>query len=232
MRPEEQPVIRSLPLFQQMTEDNFDRLMRGAYVQSFPPQVELITEGDPCDFLHIVVDGEVELVAAWCGRETTMGIVRPVSTFILAAAVKDAVCLMSARTLEKTRLVLLPAIDVREVFEIDNGFARAVVTELAVAYRGVIRNTKNLKLRSSLERLANYLLSQRNLVNGAKSFELVMEKRRLASLLGMTPENLSRAIKALRPYGVNVDGNCVEIVDSSDLEKLAKPTHLIDANGL
>ena len=44
----------------------------------------------------------------------------------------------------------------------------------------------------------------------------------------MTPENLSRAIKALQPYGVEIDGARVRITDLADLEGLAKPSPLID----
>jgi CRP/FNR family transcriptional activator FtrB len=47
-------------------------------------------------------------------------------------------------------------------------------------------------------------------------------------MLGMTPENLSRAFKSLQSYGVNVTGNRVAISDQKDLEKFAKPSPLID----
>jgi len=222
------PEIRSLPLFRDMEDGNFDTLMRGAYVQNFPPQIELISEGEPSDFLHVVIEGAVEMFAAWNGRDTMMAIVKPLGTFILAATLKDAPYLMSARTLEKSRLVLLPSEDVRGVFERDNEFARAVVTELAQCYRAVIKDTKNLKLRTSIERLANYLVRKQIGTGGARSFELDIEKRRLASYLGMTPENLSRAIKALQPYGVTIEGAAVTIADPRDLLGLAKPTPLID----
>ena len=222
------PEIRALPLFHDMEDAHFESLLRGAYVQNFPPQIELITEGERSDFLHIVVEGSVELFASWNGRETTMAIVRPVASFILAATIRDAPYLMSARTLEKTRVVLLPSADVRAVFDADNAFARSVVTELAGCYRGVVKNSKNLKLRTSIERLANYLLRQHIRANQAPSFELLMEKRRLASYLMMTPENLSRSIKALQPYGVIIDGAQVSITQPDDLRALAKPTPLID----
>ena len=220
--------IQGLDLFKGIEPEQFQALMRGAYVQTFPPQIELISEGDRSDFLHIVVEGSVELFAKWNGRETVMSTVYPVSTFILAATIRDAPYLMSARTLEKSRVVLLPSQDVRAVFDADAAFARAVVEELAKCYRAVVKNTKNLKLRSSLERLANYLLRQQIRAGGADEFELVIEKRRLASYLGMTPENLSRAIKALQPYGVIIDGACVSITNRSDLEGFAKPSELID----
>jgi len=222
------PEIQSLPLFRDMEDENFETLVRGAYVQNFPPQIELISEGEPSDFLHFLIEGSVELFAAWNGRDTTMATVRPLGTFILAATIKDAPNLMSARTLEKSRLVLIPSEDVRDVFAKDNVFARAIVAELADCYRAVIKNSKNLKLRTSIERLANYLARKQAGAAGATSFQLDIEKRRLASYLAMTPENLSRAIKALQPYGVVIDGTQVTITNQKDFIGLAKPTPLID----
>lgn len=222
------PDVKGLALFEGMDEEHFQSLMRGSYVQNFPPQIELITEGDPSDFLHIVLSGSVELFASWNNRETSLAAVRPISTFILAASIKDAPYLMSARTLEKSRIALLPSQDVREVFDQDPHFARAIVTELAQCYRSVIKNSKDLKLRTSLERLANYILRQQKRVGGAQEFELWTEKRRMASLLGMTPENLSRAFKSLQAYGVEVDGSRITIHDQADLEAFAKPSRFID----
>lgn len=222
------PEIRKLHLFGEMEESNFQSLMRGSYVQNFPPGIELVTEGEPSDFLHIVLSGSVELFSSWNGRETSMATVRPVTTFILAATIKDAPYLMSARTLEKSRVVLIPSQDVRAVFDEDSRFARAIVSELAQCYRTVVKSQKDLKLRTSLERLANYLLRQQKRLDGVQEFNLKLEKRRLASFLGMTPENLSRAFKALQPYGVSVTGNRITIGDQEDLEKFAKPSPLID----
>jgi CRP/FNR family transcriptional activator FtrB len=191
--------------------------------------IDCITEGDSSDFLHVRGSGSVELFANWNDRETTMAVLRPTSTFILAATIRQARYLMSARTLEKSRIVLVPSEDVSAVFDLDPDFARAVVTELAQCYRANVMATKNLKLRSSLERLANHLLTARELASGGTSFDLGLEKRRLASSLGMTPENLSRAFRQLKPYGVSVEGSRVTIADPSDLEGLAKPSDLIDA---
>ncbi|MBO6604375.1 MAG: helix-turn-helix domain-containing protein [Roseicyclus sp.] len=222
------PEVRSLHLFSEMEDDNFRTLMRGSYVQNFPPQIDLIHEGESSDFLHIVLSGSVDLYAQWNNRETSIATVRPISTFILAATIRDAPYLMSARTLEKSGVALIPSQDVRDIFDIDAVFARAIVRELSQCYRGMVKSHKDMKLRTSLERLANYLLRQQTRAGGETTFELPTEKRRLASFLGMTPENLSRAFKGLRPYSVAVDGNRVTIADADDLKTLAKPSPLID----
>ncbi|MFZ5708701.1 MAG: cyclic nucleotide-binding domain-containing protein [Pseudomonadota bacterium] len=222
------PEVRALSLFAEMAEAHFQSLMRGAYVQNFPPQIELLREGEPSDFLHVVLSGTVDLFSNWSGRETSLATVRPISTFILAATIRDAPYLMSARTLQKSRIVLIPSQDVRAIFDVDGNFARAIVRELAQCYRAVVKSQKDLKLRTSLERLANYLLRQQKRAGGGAVFELEFEKRRVASVLGMAPENLSRAFKGLQPYGITVQGTRILITDQADLERFARPNPLID----
>ena len=228
MRPGDLERVRELPLFAPMQAGHFDQLAQASYLQRFPASVELLREGDPADFLYVVVDGSVELYANGNGRETTMMIVRPVSTFILAAVLRDAVYLMSARTIEASRLLMIPGETIRTMIATDATFAAAMIDELARAFRRVIKLAKNQKLRTGVERLANYLL--RLHAEAGEPIELILpiEKRMLAALLGMTPENLSRAFVTLRPYGVRVDGPKVRLDKVDDLRTLAKPTALID----
>lgn len=228
MRSTDLPQVRALPLFVSMTDENFESLMQAAYLQTFPAQLDLISEGEPADFLYVVLEGRVELYGRTGGRESTMGMVTPVGTFILAAVIKDAVYLMSARTSLRSKILLIPSENVRDAFARDDGFARAIVVELANCYRGVVKEHKDLKLRTAVERLANRLLRFDREQGATGTLELPFDKRTLASLLGMTPENLSRAFNTLRPYGVEVDGGTVRMIDRKALESLAKPNFLID----
>ncbi|GHC52123.1 helix-turn-helix domain-containing protein [Neogemmobacter tilapiae] len=228
MHAKDLPEIRHLPLFRDMRQASFDTLMDKAYAQSFPMGLELIRQGDPADFLHVVMEGSVELYAHWAGHESTMAVVHPVGTFILAACVRDQPYLMSARTLERSRIILIPASDLRVTFRQDPDFAVSVVTELAGCYRAVIRHTKGLKLRNSRERIAAWFWRQAAQRGNLASFVLPVEKRFLASYLGMTPENLSRSLKSLEADGVKVDGSRVIITDRARLEALVQPDPLID----
>lgn len=229
MREGDHRLVRDLDLFKGMAEKSFEELMQASFLQRFPAGVQLITEGDSSDFLHVVIEGRVELFGQWKGRQTAITFVEPVSTFILAAALKDSIYLMSARTLQPSRVLMIPSPNIRSVFDRDHVFARAVVRELATGYRGLVRTLKNQKLRTGTERLANWLLREHRRSGKPASLALPIEKRVLASLLGMSPENLSRALAALSSYGLTSDGPTINIERPDALERFAEPDRLIDS---
>ena len=135
---------------------------------------------------------------------------------------------MSARTLEPSSILMIPSQNIRSAMAGDAAFSVAMVDELAACFREVVKAQKNVKLRSGVERLANYLLQLSLLQERKKGIELPIEKKTLASLLGMSPENLSRAFASLKPYGVAVNGGSVSLNDIASLESLAKPSRFID----
>lgn len=228
MRDEDKPEIRQLPLFREMMSQTFDSLMQVSYAQNFPAQLDLFRQGEAADFLHIIIEGAVELHADWQGHETVMGVVRPVSAFILAACIRDEPYLMSARTLERSRIVLLPRVDLRAAMRRDPDLAMAAMSELANSYRVMVRHAKNLKLRNARERLAAWILRQSEQAGRVPSFTLPVEKRHLASYLGITPESLSRTIRILRDDGVMIDGMRVIITNESRLRDLARLDPMLD----
>ncbi len=220
--------IRRLPLFRNMTTAHFEEITQGVSEIHAPENTILIEQGSAADHLYIVVEGVIEMFAGWDGRECTMGVVRPVESFILAACIRNAPFLMSARSLQPSRILLLPAPDLRAIFRRDPEFAVSVIEELASDFRRVIRHAKGLKLRDTRQRIAAYLLDQSRLAQNADEYQLQVEKRHLASFLGMTPENLSRGLRTLSEVGVRVRGNTVHILDRANLVAFVKPDILMD----
>ena len=95
-------------------------------------------------------------------------------------------------------------------------------------YRSLVKDLKNQRLRSGLERLANWILAHNEKIGCPGRFKLPMEKRALANLLGMRAEHLSRSLAELADLGVRVEGTEVTIVDFGALTEFAKPDPLID----
>ncbi len=198
LRAEDVQTVRSLPLFSDISESQFAALMGAAFLQRFPAQTQLIHEGDQADFLHVIVEGMVEMFSTSDGEETTIGFLEPVSTFILAAVLVDKVYLQSARTLEPSRILMIPAPAIREVFARDPAIAGSVVRELAERYREVVRQLKSQKMRSGVEATRRSGFSQRGIRRGETiEVRIPFEKVKLASFLGMTRESLSRSLASL-----------------------------------
>lgn len=228
MRAEDLEAVRGLRVLAGVEPRRVDLMLKGALLQRFPAHVDLVREGDKPDFLHVMVEGRVELFSLYRDRETTIAVIGPGHSFITAAVMLDRPYLKSARTLTTSRILLIPAGAVRQCFSEDPAFARAIATDLAVAYRDLVKEVKNQKLRSGLERLANWLLSYHETLGRPERFDLPFEKKVLASRLGMVPEVLSRSFASLAAYHVVVDGPSIEIRDFKALHALAKPTPTID----
>lgn len=221
-------IVRALPLFSSMSENNFNKLISAAALQDFQQHVELINEGSLPHFLHIVIQGSVEMFCTHDGHETTIDILRPMAAFVLAAVIRNDIYLSSARALTFTQTISMPAPSVRDAFNNDFSFARAIATELAERYSGTVRSLKNEKLRTCAKRLANWILQADAVQGNQRVIVLTFGKRTLAASLGMTPENLSRSLARLSKYGVKISGRDIVIEDSFALERFAKPSTLID----
>lgn len=228
LRPHELDQLKSLPLFAEMAPDSLERLLDAALVQQFPAGVALIHEAAQADFLHVLLEGLVEIFAERDGVETGISFIKPVSTFILAAVVSDKPYLNSARTLAASRVLLIPAPHVRTLLDRDAAFARIVVTELAVAYRASVKKLKGLMTRSSTERLANWILSEINADSAHANVVIPFDRGTLAAHLGTTRENLSRNFASLADHGLRVRGRELVIDDMARLRSLARPYRLID----
>ena len=220
--------LREIKLFSTMSEDHFSMLVQNATLMHYPANTQLVWEGDPANFLHVLIDGTVEMFGNSQDRQATMFLLRSHSTFNVSAALEKSVYLLSARTLSESRVLMIRGKDLRKVMEVDTAFAYAMVGDLTERYRAVIQSFKDLRLRSGVERLANYLLRAHEQNRDTNFIELTEDKRKLAALLGITPEYLSRAFTKLKKYGVEVQGSKIILKNLDALDHFAKPNPLID----
>ncbi len=228
MRAHELSQLKNLPLFSEMRAESLESLLDAALLQQFPTGVILIHEGEPADFLHVLVDGLVEIFTEQSGGEWGISLINPVSTFILAAVVCDQPYLNSARTLTDSRVLLIPASRVRAVFDQDVAFARIVARELALAYRSSVKKLKGYMARSSVERLANWILTEAHRDTGQGNIVIPFDRGTLASHIGTTRENLSRSLALLTEHGVRIRGREIVIDSKEQLEAFARPQRFID----
>ncbi len=228
MRHDDIETVSRLPIFSDMSRADLDPLLQAAFLQRFPTGVLLAQQGMRADFLHGVVVGSVEIFASYGEAEGTVGIQRAGSVLLLGSVIDDQPLINSARTLDSSQILMVPAEPVRQLLRAHPGFALAIARELAREHRVALKELQSQKLRTSLERLANWILQMRRERGGSSGFVLPFQKRTLASLIGTSPENLSRNFQALADNGAQVRGNRLMITDIEKILSLARPAPELD----
>ncbi|MFN0044606.1 MAG: cyclic nucleotide-binding domain-containing protein [Alphaproteobacteria bacterium] len=217
VRPTDLEALKRSALFRGSPEA--ERLARAAFVQTLPRGAVLFEQGTDAEFLHVILGGRVGLFAQNPGHEPTVVEVFGAGEAVLApAALLKRPYLLDGRVTVEARIVLIPADEFRRAVSRDHKLAIAVGETLARHWRGLVIQIKDLKLRNSTQRLASHLLGMADMRAGAAVVRLGEERRLLAARLGMTPETLSRAFAALKPFGVQTRGRVVHIENITKLK--------------
>lgn len=205
-----------------MTTREFNQLVDGATSAELRAGKILFSEGIRPTYLHVLMEGTVELFIRRGRREMCVALVEKDTPFVLAAVVKDAPYLMSARTVTDARLLCISASGFRDSMRRDPRLAQATAYAMSDAYRTIIRQLRSHRLSSAQMRLAHYLVGLHQKEPESTTVSLEISKRRLASLVGLKPESLSRLFASLSKHGVHVDGEHITVTDFQLLEDLAK----------
>lgn len=223
MTPQELPLLRSL------SASRRDELLRHALQHSVAPGTVLFEQGEVPNFQLVVMSGSAQLFGRSTeGREVLIEAVRAPDLVIPAAVISDAPYLMQARVPEPSRFLLIHAATFRDAVAADPLLAQAVIAGLAQQFRRMVRQIKNLKLRSSTQRVGCYILALSARQGTPDRAILPYEKSLIASELGITRESFSRALSSLESSGIKVEGQTIMIIDASRLAAECSPDPLID----
>ena len=220
---------QDLPLFRDLSPEVREALLDNAVLHSVAPGTILFEQGELPKFQHIVLAGSVHLFGRSSeGREVLIETVAAPDLVIPAAVVTGLPYLMQARVPEPSRLLMIHAGVFRATVAGNAVLAQAVIGGLAGQFRRMVRQIKNLKLRSATERVGCYLLSLSRRQGTPDRVLLPYGKSLIASELGMTRESFSRALSALRDAGIEVHDETIAILDPARLAAQCRPDPLID----
>jgi CRP/FNR family transcriptional regulator, transcriptional activator FtrB len=213
-------LIRSIPLFHSISDQSCSDLAAASTLRQFAARTILFNEGASAEKLYIVVRGSAELFSEQDERYCTLAVVPAVKPLALYAVLSERSPL-SARILEPSELVAVPIKLVVDLFGKDPAFAAAVMQELASECHELVEDSKSHRLRSTIERVAHWMLRADRKSGDTGHIVIPFDKRVLASYLGMAPEHLSRSFHALTSAGVAVHGRSVTLSDRAALSEAA-----------
>jgi CRP/FNR family transcriptional activator FtrB len=215
--------LRALPLFRSFSDALLASLNELSDFARFGPGELLFNEGDRTGTLNILLSGYVALSRSEpAGGESSMDVIAPVRAIGIATALLDLPAPNAARTVTSARVIVIPAAELQSAITAEPGLGLPFLDYALKELSEMAEEVCQLKLRSSAQRLAEYLLE---LIDDPEQtparFVLPYEKRFLAAKIGCSQANLSRAFAALRELGVGTQQGGVIVRDVAALRAFA-----------
>ncbi len=210
--------IRRLHLFSSLTPADVGQILEGAEIVLASRETDLFMQNDPADCYYILLSGQVALlVTDKAGRKSIIEVVKQGDTFGEEAIFDRGRFPFGARTLEKSRLIRVPADAFFQNISKDFRFVLLMMASISSHLRFLVKQVGELKLKTTEQRLASYILALAGDHEGNLKIRLPYDKKILASQLGMKPESLSRALAKLREQGVSTVDEGIYVESVADL---------------
>ena len=193
-----------------------------------PAGVQLFEQAETPGVAQFLLAGGIELLAVRAQVETLIELVAPFDLILPAAVISGQPYLVRARVQADAQLLLIPAEAFRRALIADHTLCLAVLACQAAQFRRQMKQAKSVRLRSADERIGAYLLALAEANTGEGECRLPVEKRLIASQLGMTRETFSRALPGMARFGLRVTGDLLRCDDLAAARAAFPPDPLID----
>ncbi len=214
MDPSDWRLVRSTPLFGNVSQEVAQSLIGTQSVSVHKKGDTLFRQGEPADSFFVVLGGWVKLYRVTPdGNEAVVGVFRCGETFAEAAMFLGGRYPVSAEVVTNARLLRVDGQVLRRRIKEQPELALSMLASASYHLKALVEQIEHIKLLSAPQRLADFLVHLAPTREGGATIELPYEKALIANRLGMKPESLSRALAKLRPLGVSVDREHVSIVD-------------------
>jgi CRP/FNR family transcriptional regulator len=199
-------LLRSVPLFADLEEDELERFSRVAVPRSFPAGTRVFHEGDRSDACYIVREGSFRVTREHSdGRAITLATLGPGEVFGELAMLDGDLRSASAEALSDGELLALPATDVKGLLarhpEISVKLVAALVRRLRAANERISRQSFQT-VPSRVAGVLSQLASETPLSGEGGELTIRMNQADLAQLAGTSRESVSRFLADLERAGV------------------------------
>jgi CRP-like cAMP-binding protein len=214
-------IIRSLPLFSGLTEQDKDMLIKGGRIRQCPRGQMLFAHGEPVTHFYAIVKGTFQLFRANSdGQEKTIDVLKNGET-MCESEIMDC-CRhhrVNAIPVEDSVVLEFPLAWLKEAARKHSIFALNLLSLISQHAHLAEVEAEHQANMSAAQLVACFLQRLCVLYDyDPQGFDLPYSKTLIASRLGMELETFSRTLAKLKEHGITVEGTRVSIHDLARIE--------------
>ncbi len=227
--------LAALPLFQEMTQAELQRLATGCRLREYARGETLFRVGMPCEEFHVTVTGQIKLYAlSPAGQEKVIELAGPGISFAEALMFTERPYIVSAQALSDSLVLSVGKAAVVREIESEPRFAMRMLAGISRRLHGLVHDVQAYTLHSGTQRVIGYLLNALPEEAPAhccaaaapapttpaitRSVSLPVSKATIASRLSITPEYFSRVLHELADAGlIQMERRTIHIPDTGRL---------------
>lgn len=217
-------ILARVPGFEGLPREDLEKVESIAIVRKYRKGEVIFSEGDDGDGFFVVVKGRVKVLKVSPeGKEVILHVCGVGDHFGQVAVYAGRTFPAGAEALVETELLFFPRQAFLELISREPNVALSMLSVLSIRLRQLTMQVENLALKEVPGRLASYLLYLAEEQEAPGAVTLDTSKGQLASMLGTTPETLSRIFADMSARGlIGVDRREVVLLDPEALEELAQ----------
>ena len=195
-------LLRNVPLFSVLTENQLAVLTGAVSRKSLPRGTTIIAAGDTTESLYVIISGRLKVMMSDDeGREVILAILGPNEYFGEMGLIDDLTRSASVVALEACEVLNLSKRDFKRCLAENFEMAMTVMRGLVKRLREADQKIGSLALMDVYGRVARLLLEMSETVNGQKVVTKKLAKQDIAKMIGASREMVSRVMKDLQSGG-------------------------------
>jgi len=221
---DEQELLRTVPIFSELTDADFASLSRLASRRRFPKDTVVFFENEEGDSFFMILDGRIKVtILGDDGREVILSMLAPGDFFGEMALLDNEPRSATAIAVEETELLSLSRADFQSVLTENRSITTALIKILTARLRRANHQISTLALLDVYGRVARVIVDMareegRRLRDGRIAFRRATHQE-IANRIGTTRETVTRMLKDLERQGlIHIEGK--EIVVEPNFEKV------------
>jgi CRP-like cAMP-binding protein len=221
---DEQELLRSVPIFSELTEVDFASLAKVANRRRYPKDSVVFFENEQGDFFFMILEGRIKVtILGDDGREVILSLLGSGDFFGEMALLDNEPRSATAIAVEDSELLSLHRNDFQSVLSDNRSIMVGLIKVLTARLRRANHQISTLALLDVYGRVARVIVDMareegRRLKDGRIAFRRATHQE-IANRIGTTRETVTRMLKDLERQGmIHIEGR--EIIVQPDFEKV------------